>query len=118
MAITTSVSGEELTLNITRTADKTKASDLLDSAARYIYINRGMFNEVGEVEIGTTEEGVPIIGTGQISYDNLTNKQKLDIIEKYFIYELKEAGKRYDVDTARNAAVIAANEDANTNQDI
>lgn len=102
MTVTISIDGDQATLTFEKTAGTAVVADTADSAARYIYpIRWQLYDESGE-------EPVPI------PYDDLTNNQKLAVLDKEITFHLRSMA-RTDwigdaIDTARETAEEEAEE--------
>lgn len=90
MAINTTTQGGNTTVTITYTAANQRMSDTLVDAAHYLW-DRG-FGDHGE----------------GVTFDSLTNVQKLDLIDTYVKRVILDAAKAYHLvvgqDTARTTA--------------
>ena len=99
MAGTFVVNGDQTTVTFTYTALTQKVLDTVNDAVGYLY--PAIFGEVLD------GEGV------LIPFDNLSNQQKLDVLDAWLLKGILDIAKEHN----RNAAITAARDAANTDAD-
>ena len=100
MAGTFVVNGDQTTVTFTYTALTQKVLDTVNDAVGYLY--PAIFGEVLD------GEGV------LIPFDNLSNQQKLDVLDAWLLKGILDIAKEHNRNAAINAARDAANTDADT----
>ena len=94
------VDGDQTTVSFTWTALTTKVVATVDDAVAYLY--PAIFGEVLDAE------GV------LIPFDELTNQQKLGVLDAWLLKGILDIAKEHNRNAAINAARDAANIDADT----
>jgi len=100
MTVTIAIDGDNATFTFEKTAGTAIVVDTANSAARYIYPIRWQLFDEG------SEEPIP--------YDDLTNGQKMAVLDKEITFHLHSMARTHwignAVDTAREAAEEEAEE--------
>ena len=94
------VDGSNLTINFEYSAPVVRATEVTVSAAHYLW-------EHGYGDHGTDEE--------PITFDDLTNQDKLNLLDKHVLRVIMDIAQDYHVNARQEAERILATEYANEN---
>ena len=103
------IKDEKTTMAFTQTAVTAKILAIVDAAAHHFYMG-GLALEFSQ--------GTEDIPSQPVPYENLTDQQKLDIVDAYIKRIIKDAARAYKVEIATQAAVDAADLDAKDNLNL